>query len=759
MISKNQQVFKLQSVLEYSRIGTWEWNVQTGEVYFDDVWFDMIGYKAEELAPITFKTWTVLAHPDDLKASNALLEQYFSGAISSYDLECRLKHKNGYWVWCLDRGRIVSRTDDGKPLLVIGSHEDITERKNTEEALRESEERFKSLHNASFGGITIHDKGLILECNQGLADISGYAVSELIGMDGLLLIAEKSRDYVRSRIASGYEKPYEAFGVRKDGTEYPIRLEARNVHYKGREVRTVEFRDITEQKKNEEAILAEKERLSVTLRSIGDGVITTDINSNIVLMNKVAEDLTGWKQEEAQGKKLDTVFTVVHEKTRKPLKNPVKKVLTTGSIIEMESQIVLISRDGTERRIDDSGAPIKDKDGQTIGVVLVFRDTTEKQKLMEIAQNTQKLESLGILAGGIAHDFNNLMGGIFGYIDMAKEAAEDERVISYLTQALNTIDRARALTRQLLTFAKGGAPIPKTDSLFPFIEETVKFALSGANVSPRFNIPEDLWLCSFNKNQIGQVIDNLVINAQQAMPVGGTIEVSACNVTLADKEHPVLNRGKYVKISIKDTGIGIPQELLSRIFDPFFTTKTRGHGLGLATCFSIVSRHEGSISVESEPGKGTTFHIYLPASDKEAPMKTAEPDAVHHGSGIFLVMDDEEVMRDILTVMLGNFGYTVHCTQDGKEAVSYFLEQTTQGKQIKGMIFDLTVPGGMGGKEAIEEIRNSNTDIPAFVSSGYADDPVMTSPSEYGFTASICKPYNKKELSKMLKKYLNRVLK
>jgi CheY-like chemotaxis protein len=342
---------------------------------------------------------------------------------------------------------------------------------------------------------------------------------------------------------------------------------------------------------------------------------------------------------------------------------------------------------------------------------------------------------------------------------MAKEAAEDERVISYLTQALNTIDRARALTRQLLTFAKGGAPIPKTDRLFPFIEETVKFALSGANVSPRFNIPGNLWLCSFDKNQIGQVIDNLVINAQQAMPVGGTIEVSACNVTLADKEHPVLNRGKYVKISIKDTGIGIPQELLSRIFDPFFTTKTRGHGLGLATCFSIVSRHEGSISVESEPSKGTTFHIYLPASDKEAPKKTAELDAVHHGSGVFLVMDDEEVMRDILTVMLGNFGYTVHCTQDGKEAVSYFLEQTTQGNQIKGMIFDLTVPGGMGGKEAIEEIRNSNTDIPAFVSSGYADDPVMTSPSEYGFTASICKPYNKKELSKMLKKYLNRVLK
>ncbi|HQL06049.1 MAG TPA: PAS domain S-box protein, partial [Treponemataceae bacterium] len=186
MLHKDQQVFKLQSILEYSRIGTWEWNVQTGEVYFDDIWLEIIGYKAEELAPITIHTWEELAHPEDLVKSTQLLEDYFSGKSSSYDLECRMKHKEGHWVWCLDRGRIVSRTDDGKPLLMIGCHEDITERKNTEAALRESEERFKSLHNASFGGITIHDKGRILECNQGLADISGFSVSELIGMDGLL---------------------------------------------------------------------------------------------------------------------------------------------------------------------------------------------------------------------------------------------------------------------------------------------------------------------------------------------------------------------------------------------------------------------------------------------------------------------------------------------------------------------------------------------------------------------------------------------
>lgn len=754
MIPESKREHKYQSILNYSRIGTWEWNVQTREVFFDDMWFNIIGYKAEELEPVTIHTWETLAHPDDLLTSNALLEQYFSGAAASYDLECRMKHKKGHWIWCLDRGRVISRTEDGKPLLMVGSHEDITERKNTETALRESEERFKSLHNASFGGIIIHDNGIILECNQGLADLTGFSVPELIGMDGLLLIAEKERDYVRKQIAEGYEKPYETFGIRKNGTEYPIRLEGRNVHYKGRKVRTAEFRDMTDQKKAEEAILAEKERLLVTLRSIVDGVITTDTNSRILLMSRAAEELTGWKQEEAQGKKLDRIFKIIHEKTREPVKNPVKKVLATGTIIEIESKILLISRNGTVRKIDDSASPIKDKDGKTIGVVLVFRDTTEKQKLLEIAQNTQKLEALGILAGGIAHDFNNLMGGIYGYIDMAKEESKDTQVTYYLSQAMTTIDRARSLTRQLLTFSKGGAPIQKTDHLFPFIEETVKFALSGSNVSTSFSISDDLWLCSFDKNQIGQVIDNLIINAQQAMPAGGVIQVSARNVTFTNQEHPILNKGKYVNISVKDSGTGIPKELLPKIFDPFFTTKEMGHGLGLATCFSIITKHRGYISAESEQGKGAVFNIYLPASDKQAPLISTDSDAVHSGSGTFLVMDDEEVMRDILTGMLSSLGYSVLSTQDGKEALFVFKDCIDSGKKISGMLFDLTVPGSMGGKEAIEEIRKINIDIPAFVSSGYADDPVMTNPAEYGFTASICKPYNKNELSRMLEKYM-----
>jgi CheY-like chemotaxis protein len=250
------------------------------------------------------------------------------------------------------------------------------------------------------------------------------------------------------------------------------------------------------------------------------------------------------------------------------------------------------------------------------------------------------------------------------------------------------------------------------------------------------------------------VIDNLIINAQQAMPVGGTIELTARNITLAEKEHPNLKKGDYVKISIKDYGTGISKELLPRIFDPFFTTKTKGHGLGLATCYSILNRHDGCIDVESELEKGTTFEVYLPSSTETVSSADGKTASMHKGRGTFLIMDDEEVMQETISQMLKSFGYTVKCTADGQSAVDFFASETKANRPVTGMIFDLTVPGGMGGKEAIEKIRKLNTDIPAFVASGYAVDPIMKNPSEHGFTASICKPFRKSELSEMLNNFI-----
>lgn len=377
-----------------------------------------------------------------------------------------------------------------------------------------------------------------------------------------------------------------------------------------------------------------------------------------------------------------------------------------------------------------------------------------QRKYEQQLQQTQKLESLGILAGGIAHDFNNLLGGVYLYIDLAAGEIKDKIILEYLSNATSTIERARALTLQLLTFAKGGVPIKKVEHLFPFVQETAQFALSGSNVLCNFEIQQDLPTCDFDKNQISQVIDNIVINAKQAMPDGGAILLTAENIKVAQNDHPQLTGGDYIRISIKDSGVGMPKEILPRIFDPFYTTKTTGHGLGLASCYSIVKRHGGSIDVESEPGKGSTFHIFLPASKEIVSSSPEKFASVHKGRGTFLVMDDEEVILNTFRTILEKFGYEVICKKNGKEAIDFVSSEIDAKREIRGMIFDLTIPGGMGGREAIDEIRKMNFKNPAFVTSGYAEDPVMANPEEYGFTSSLSKPFRKSELSELLNKYI-----
>ncbi len=377
-------------------------------------------------------------------------------------------------------------------------------------------------------------------------------------------------------------------------------------------------------------------------------------------------------------------------------------------------------------------------------------DVTERKQAEQALWNVQKLESLSLLAGGIAHDFNNLLGGVFGYVDLARRETSAKMREECLDGALAAIGRARALTQQLLTFAKGGAPVKSVQSVAPFLRDTVKFALSGSAVSCRFDIQPDLWYAEYDKHQIGQVIDNLVINAHQAMSNGGTIDIAASNIHVAEAEHPILKEGKYVRISIRDTGIGIPKEYLARIFDPFFTTKPQGHGLGLATCYSIVSRHGGAISVESEPGEGSAFHVFLPAQSGTRDVELRREETSHTGQGIFVVMDDEPLIRDTIGKMLRSFGYTPVLCEDGKSAIDYVLSAVEAKRTIVAMVFDLTVPGKLGGKQAAQEIERLSLRIPMFVASGYADDPVMANPRDYGFTASICKPFVLTELARLL---------
>lgn len=472
-------------------------------------------------------------------------------------------------------------------------------------------------------------------------------------------------------------------------------------------------------------------------------------------MNKVAEKLTGWKLEEAKGKPLTEVFNIVDEDTREVTGNPVNRVLKDGKVIRLSNHTVLISKDGSEYNIVDSAAPIKDIESKIRGVVLVFRDVTERLKIEKELLKTKKLESVGVLAGGIAHDFNNILTGLFGNIEIAKmKIARDHAAFTYLKTAGKALERATHLTKQLLTFAKGGDPVLEAVDLKSVVQTTVSFNLSGSNVKAHFNLPDNLWQIKADKGQISQVIANLTINAKEAMPDGGNLYIDAENVKNFKDPSAAYLSGDFVKLSIRDEGIGIPAKYLERIFDPYFSTKQSGSGLGLAIIHSIITKHNGHIRVDSTHGVGTTFTIYLPADksvhEPVSPPRTELTEKPNSALGHILIMDDEEMIRSVSSSMLKMFGYTVDFAVDGKEAIEKFRSAYKSGKPFDIVIMDLTIPGGMGGKEAVQEILDLDPEAKVIVSSGYSTDPVMANYAKYGFKGRIVKPFQLEDLKKEL---------
>ncbi len=513
--------------------------------------------------------------------------------------------------------------------------------------------------------------------------------------------------------------------------------------------------DFIRRKESEDALQIERERLDVTLLSIGDGVIATDRRGEVVLVNRVAEELTGWAQTEAVGKPLKDVFHIINEKTRKRCENPADKVLMTGGIVGIANHTMLVSKGGQEYLIEDSGAPIRGQDGRILGVVLVFRDVTAKRRAEEELMRGQKLESLGVLAGGIAHDFNNILTAIMGNVAVAKMYIQgDEEAINRLSEAEESIVRARGLTNQLLTFSQGGSPIKKPSSLGGLIKDAANFVLSGSNVRCIFELPEDLWPVDLDQSQFGQVISNLVINADQSMPGGGEISISGENVEVRKGKLP-LPAGRYVKMTIRDRGMGISGEHLGKVFDPYFSTKQKGSGMGLTTSYSIIKNHDGLMEVESILGEGTAFHIYLPASESEGVVDSYEEKVPLSGEGKILLMDDEDVVREASRGMLETLGYEVEEALEGKEAVDKYTDAIDSGNPFDGVIMDLTIPGGMGGKEAVKAILKVDPEAKVIVSSGYSNDPIMSNFREFGFEGVLVKPYRVGELFRVLSEILH----
>jgi PAS domain S-box-containing protein len=505
------------------------------------------------------------------------------------------------------------------------------------------------------------------------------------------------------------------------------------------------------QKRTEKALQQQRDWLSVTLSSIGDGVIVTDTRGCITLINPVATALTGCPAQAALGRPITEVFRIIHAHTRQPVANPLLRALQEGRIVGLAQQTLLLTYDGRSMAIADSGAPIRTADGELLGAVLVFRDVSAQRQMEEELLRARKIESVGLLAGGIAHDFNNLLTGIMGNISLARLWVSDNaKAVARLAEAEKACERATALTRQLLTFAKGGAPVRHTMALRDLLSESVSFVLLGANVRGDVRIPVDLWPVDADAGQLNQVMHNLVLNAVQAMPAGGVVRVQADNVVL-DPDPPLpLPAGRYIKITVQDYGCGIPKDLLANVFDPYFTTKPEGNGLGLSTVYAIVGKHDGYITIASEVGQGTTVVIYLPASPHALAPVAANPAMLPQGSGRILIMDDEEMICDLLSELLASLGYNVECVHNGAEAIAVYQRAQTAGQPFAVVILDHTIPGGMGGRETMARLRALDPQIKAILSSGYANDPMMGNFLEYGFSAAVAKPYTVAKLQAAL---------
>lgn len=391
----------------------------------------------------------------------------------------------------------------------------------------------------------------------------------------------------------------------------------------------------------------------------------------------------------------------------------------------------------------------------------IIERTTELKQTYKQLYHAQKMESVGILAGGIAHDFNNLLTVILGNILLAKKDVDPEdRVFNVLLEAEDASLRAKDLTQELLTFSKGGEPIKRTISISKLIKDTVNFTIRGTNVTCKFEIPDNLYNIDGDDVQITQVISNIIINADQAMLKGGTIRVRCENVTISSENENITlpENTNFIRISIEDHGTGISKEQISLIFDPFFTTKEKGSGLGLATAYSIIKKHGGQITVESEVGAGSTFYIYLPAAQKKVSPK-ADVDVIEkpsEGSGErILVMDDDENIRFLLSEILTLYGYMTESACDGAQAIELYKKAHESTNQFDLVILDLTIPAGIGGKETIKELIKIDPDVKGIVSSGYSNDAIMANYRQYGFSGVISKPYRPDDLVRIVQDVLN----
>lgn len=727
-----------------------------------------LGFHPDELLG---KHFSELIHPEDIEnvSRESVLPQYRgketgpenaprlfderrTGDRRTKDLEVRLRTNlsdetespdTSYSLVCAS-GYYRTDTENGETVFLgtIGVMRDITARKQSEEILRQREEFNYALFEYNpIETVVVDLEGKITRMN--LAKRKSGARMPRIG-DVMY------RDYASRHELDLHSELMECIesGELRHFPELRYRNQVLTVTISPfPQGAIITSQDITNRKRTEEALRESERRFRETADLLPTLVCELDCDRKVTYVNRTGLELLGYSAFDIQ--RGLTFFDIIHQDDHQRARLRTDQAIQGKRLDAVEYRAV--HKDGKEIALLMNFSAIR-KENTVSGVRASGMNISLLKEMEKELQKTQILESLGILAGGIGHDFNNILAGIVGNVQLAqKKLQRGESATSYLQGINKATERAVSLSHQLLTFSKGGAPIKKIASVSELLRETAGFALRGSNVGCEFDIDQDLWQCQIDQGQISQVVNNLVINASQSMIHGGTITINARNDSLEEDTCLPLKPGPYVRIAIEDQGSGIPPEHLRRVFEPYFTTKRKGTGLGLAVSYSIVSKHAGYITVDSRVNRGTTFTVYLPAQPVDT--KTPEVEEVEPlgGTGRILLMDDDDIVREVGSETLNELGYEVVLAEHGQKAVDLYCEAARCGKPFAAVILDLTVPGGMGGKDTLAKIREFDESVRAIVSSGYSDDPIMASPEQYGFCGVIRKPYDMDELDQVVR--------
>ena len=716
-----------------------------GEItYISSGTLEMHGYDNPE--ELLGKSALILIDPSEHKIALKNIKRTLKeGSVKN--LEYTLKKKDGS-TFIGELNASILKDEEGNPQALVAITRDINQRKEYEKELKEKEAYNFALFNYSPAETIVVDRqGRVIKSNLAkkrsgdrtpeIGDImyKDYGSKHQINMHKELMnCIEKGKNKIFPKMK--YKDKYLSISIAPFS-----------------EGAIIICQDITERIKAEEALRKNEQRFRLIVETMPSLLSITDKEGKNLYVSQNCKELTGYTSKELENKLTWWVHEDDIDRAKKVFEKSFKEN-TDGRNFEYKA----VKKDGRIWYASSSWEPIIDEKGDFQGMVLQTIDISDKKIMEEEITKAQKLESIGILAGGIAHDFNNFLTGIIGNISLAKLKTDPkDEIYEILTESEKAAHSAKTLTQQLLTFSKGGVPIKEKTDIKNLIRECAKFSILGSNINCEFDFQDNLWKVIIDIAQMNQVVNNIILNAIEAIPEEGTITIKAENYEIGGKEKIPLKKGKYVKITFKDTGIGISEKNIHKIFDPFFTTKENGSGLGLATVFSIITKHRGFIFTESKAGKGSSFHVYLPASTdgtKKGQQKEKR-DIIPKSSGKILIMDDKSFIRRSAKRALNLYGFDVSGAENGETAIHLYKKSMKKGTPYDVVILDLTVPGAMGGLKTLKELRKLDPKIKAIVSSGYSDDPVMSEHEKFGFNAIIKKPYEYYELAETVKKLIN----